>query len=124
MTQIAEVKSEAMRRITHRLRIVEVGSNDKKFKRRRRKKKPAQETVTTQQPENFSLEIQPVLRAVRDYAKMTAALGAKAGADELERLVTRIRELNPEGPIVEILNDTDIRIKRLNEVFITGYGQE
>lgn len=123
MTQQSETNSEVVRFPANRLHIVEV-NNDKKQKYRRRKKKrqPAQVQKNQQVPENFPLEMQPVLRAVKDYARMTAALGAKAGADELERLVSRIRALNPEGPIKEILNDTDARIKRLNDAFVVGYG--
>ena len=73
-------------------------------------------------PDAISLEIQPILRAARDYAKMSAALGIKKGADELAIVVKEIKQLNPTGPLNEILIDAELRLQKLNEAFNIGYN--
>jgi hypothetical protein len=49
-----------------------------------------------------ALEIQPVMEAVKEYARRTHSLGALAGARALEQLAEKIRALPPTPELADI----------------------
>lgn len=99
-----------------RLRVVKV--NHQRKKKSRRNKRPKKENIAP----IYSLEMQPVLRAAQEFGKMSAALGLKKGAEEIEKLANQIRALNPEGPLREILDDADRNAKILRNAYVAGYN--
>ena len=74
-----------------------------------------------QQPQPQTLEIQPVMDAVREYARRTHSLGALAGARALEVLAEKIRALPPTPELTVIGADAEASARELKSFLSRAY---
>lgn len=117
-----------------RLRIVDTSGPEFHAgppKKRRRRKARAQHEVRGQQPftaqlaQQWPLEAMPIQRAVIEYGRRTAALGAQQGALALRTLAIRIRNLGPPTPALEqIMLDAESEATRLRTLLDQVYEDD
>lgn len=61
-----------------------------------------------------SLEIQPVIKAVQEYARRTHSIGALQGAHAIETLISNIRALGPQNEEMQkLLEQGDVMATEL-----------
>lgn len=74
---------------------------------------------------NHTLEIQPVIRAALAYGRKTYALGALEGAQALNDLASRIKELASPQPILDkIVADAEGYAVRIRERVSESYEDD
>ena len=75
--------------------------------------------------EQWPLEAMPIQRAVIEYGRRTAALGAQQGALALRSLAQRIRDLGPPTPALErIMLDAEGEAARLRMMLDQVYEDD
>lgn len=118
-----------------RLRIVDTsGPEFREPGRGKRRRKRARAQHQQQEVQgNFSeclmqqwpLEAMPIQRAVLEYGRRTAALGAQQGALALRSLAQRIRDLGPPTPALErIMLDAEGEATRLRTLLSAVYEDD
>jgi hypothetical protein len=118
-----------------RLRIVDTTGPDYSsqinVKRRRRPQKPQKQHFQQRQEQDipshipqWPLETLVIQRAVLEYGRRTAALGAQHGAQALKSLVSKIRELGPPTPaLAQIMTEADDEAARLRMMLHEVYEE-
>lgn len=117
-----------------RLRIVDTSGPEfqapARSKRRRRHARPQQQQearggLGERLMEQWPLEAMPIQRAVLEYGRRTAALGAQQGAQALRLLAQRIRDLGPPTPALErIMLDAEGEASRLRTLLDQVYEDD
>jgi hypothetical protein len=119
-----------------RLRIVDTSGPDfrspDRGKRRRRHARAHHQNqeqrelgFAAQLQQQWPLEAMPIQRAVLEYGRRTAALGAQQGAQALRQLALRIRELGPATPALEqIMLDAESEASRLRTLLDQVYEDD
>ena len=75
--------------------------------------------------QQWPLEAMPIQRAVLEYGRRTAALGAQQGAQALRQLASRIRDLGPPTPALEkIMVDAEAEASRLRTLLDQVYEDD
>lgn len=75
--------------------------------------------------QQWPLEAMPIQRAVLEYGRRTAALGAQQGAQALRALAQRIRNLGPSTPALEqIMLDAEGEAARLRTLLDQVYEDD
>ena len=99
----------------------------------RRKKKDKTVDLRGRQPEKnvldtvepHSLEIQTVLKVVKEYAKRAHSLGALEGAYAIQKLVKKIRTLGPQSAALEaLLKEADTSATSLKKHLFEVYEED
>lgn len=115
-----------------RLRIVDT-TEFNPVRNNRVKRRPKPQQIQNQQREQsvpahipqWPLETLLIQRAVLEYGRRTAALGAQHGAQALRTLATKIRELGPPSPaLAQIMLEADGEVARLRTMLDQVYEDE
>ncbi len=120
--------------VRSRLRIVDTSGPDfrssDQSKRHRRHVRAQHEqehrgSFVANLQQQWPLEAMPIQRAVLEYGRRTAALGAQQGALALRALVNRIRQLGPPTPVLEqIMVDAEVEATRLRTLLDQIYEDD
>lgn len=117
-----------------RLRVVDTSglkfSGQNRGKRRKWSQSQRQEHqrergFAAQLQQQWPLEAMPIQRAVLEYGRRAAALGAQQGAQSLRTLAMKIRELGPSNPALEkIAIDAETEASRLRTMLDQVYEDD
>jgi len=103
-------------------------SRGKKRRRRSRaqhQEQPNERGFAAQLQQQWPLEAMPIQRAVLEYGRRTAALGAQQGALALRAMAARIRSLGPPTPALEqIMLDAESEASRLRTLLEQVYEDD
>jgi len=98
---------------------------DVEQKRRKRRSRRTQRSSDETSNSQEVIEIQHVIRAVKEYARRTHSLGALQGAKELSSLASSLRELSKTVPAaMSLANDAELRAENLREYAQQVYDDE
>ncbi len=117
-----------------RLRVVDTSGPEYSGTQVKRKRRPIQPQKTKQREpvsdvpphiQQWPLETLLIQRAVLQYGRRSAALGAQQGALALRTLASKIRELGPPSPALEqIMRDAEGEALRLRALLTQAYEED
>jgi len=114
-----------------RLRVVDTsgpdypGTHGKRTRRTQRSQNQQREQEAPSHIQQWPLETLLIQRAVLQYGRRSAALGAQQGAQALRTLAMKIKELGPPSPALEqIAQDAEGEALRLRMLLTQAYEED